>query len=287
MQNIGAVILAAGGSSRFGQPKQLLPFRGKTLVRTIIDAACEAGCSPVVVVIGSNGETIHPEVAHANVLEARNTNWRSGIGSSMRSGVQALISHAPDVEAILLLVCDQPAVNVPFIERLIATHETTKKDVIASSYAETVGVPALFNRSFFEELLSLDDETGAKSVIPVRSVPSPTVFLLSEFAAGAFGAILNVAMAVVFVYAYTRARQSFFLILCLGALAFAVQNAYGATLVLAGLMHAQIFPPFVMRILTSMYVAITPVEFVSAESSAFTDRSSDAGVSACPAGLIV
>jgi len=101
----------------------------------------------------------------------------------MRSGVQALISHAPDVEAILLLVCDQPAVNVPFIERLIATHETTKKDVIASSYAETVGVPALFNRSFFEELLSLDDETGAKSVIPVRSVPSPTVFLLSEFAA--------------------------------------------------------------------------------------------------------
>ena len=90
-------------------------------------------------------------------------------------------------------------------------------------------------------------------------MPSPTVFLLSEFAAGAFGAVLNVAMAVVFVYAYTRARQSFFLILCLGALAFAVQNAYGATLVLAGLMHAQIFPPFVMRILTSMYVAITPV----------------------------
>ena len=84
------------------------------------------------------------------------------------------------------------------------------------------------------------------------------MFLLSEFAAGAFGAVLNVAMAVVFVYAYTRARQSFFLILCLGALAFAVQNAYGATLVLAGLMHAQIFQPFVMRILTSMY-AITPV----------------------------
>jgi molybdenum cofactor cytidylyltransferase len=165
MQNIGAVILAAGGSSRLGQPKQLLPFRGKTLVRTIIDAACEAGCLPVVVVIGSNGETIHPEVAHANVFEARNTNWRSGIGSSIRSGVQALISHAPDVEAILLLVCDQPAVNVPFIERLIATRETTKKDVIASSYADTVGVPALFNRSLFKELLSLDAETGAKSII--------------------------------------------------------------------------------------------------------------------------
>jgi molybdenum cofactor cytidylyltransferase len=165
MQNIGAVILAAGGSSRFGQPKQLLPFRGKTLIRTIIDAACEAGCSPVVVVIGGNGETIHPEVAHANVLEIRNTNWQRGIGSSIRSGVQALTDHAATVEAILLLVCDQPAVNAPFIERLIATREATKKDIVASSYADTVGVPALFNRSLFKELLSLGDDGGAKSII--------------------------------------------------------------------------------------------------------------------------
>jgi len=165
MQKIGAVILAAGGSSRFGQPKQLLPFRGKTLVRTIIDATCEAGCSPVVVVIGSNGEAIHAELAHANVLEVRNTSWRSGIGSSIRSGVRALTGHAPNVEAILLLVCDQPAVNAPFIERLIETRETTKKDVVACSYADTVGVPALFNRSLFKELLSLGDDGGAKSII--------------------------------------------------------------------------------------------------------------------------
>jgi len=165
MQNIGAVILAAGESSRFGQPKQLLPFRGKTLVRTIIDAACEAGCAPVVVIIGSNSETIHAELAHANVLEVRNTNWRSGIGSSIRSGVRALTGHAPDVQAILLLVCDQPAVNAPFIERLIATHQASKKDVVASSYGDTVGVPALFNRSLFKELLSLGDDSGAKSII--------------------------------------------------------------------------------------------------------------------------
>jgi molybdenum cofactor cytidylyltransferase len=161
----GAVILAAGGSSRFGQPKQLLQFRGKTLVRTIINAACEAGCSPVVVVIGSNGEKVHPELANANVMEVRNANWQRGIGSSIRSGVQALISHAPDVEAILLLVCDQPAVSAPFIELLISTREATKKDIVASSYADTVGVPAVFNRFLFKELLALGDESGAKSII--------------------------------------------------------------------------------------------------------------------------
>ena len=122
-------------------------------------------CSPVVVVIGSNGEKIRPELAHGNVREVRNTKWQRGIGSSIRSGVEALTGHAPDLEALVLLVCDQPAVNARVIEGLIAMHETTKKEIVASNYADTVGVPALFNRSFFERLLSLGDEAGAKSII--------------------------------------------------------------------------------------------------------------------------
>ena len=93
----------------------------------------------------------------------------------------------------------------------------------------------------------------------VKSMPSPTVFLLSEFAAGVFGVILNVVIAGVFVYAYTRSRQTFFLVLWLSSLAFAVQNAYGATLVLSGLMHAQFFSSSVARVLTSLYAAITPL----------------------------
>ena len=165
MQKIGGVILAAGESSRFGQPKQLLPFRGKTLVRTVIDAAREGRCSPIVVVIGSNSEKVQQELAHADVVNVENKNWQSGIGSSIRTGVQALISQVPDVEAILLLVCDQPAVNAQFIERLIATREATKKNIVASSYANTVGVPAIFDRSLFKELLALGDESGAKSII--------------------------------------------------------------------------------------------------------------------------
>ena len=165
MQKIGAVILAAGSSSRIGQPKQLLSLRGKTLVRVCIDTASEAGCSPVVVVIGSDSEKVRLELADANSIEVRNTNWQRGIGSSIRTGVQSLMNHAPDLEAILLLVCDQPAINARFIERLIATHEATKKDIVASAYADTLGVPALFDRSLFKELLSIGDEAGAKSII--------------------------------------------------------------------------------------------------------------------------
>lgn len=165
MQKIGAVILAAGNSSRIGQPKQLLSLRGKTLVRVCIDAASEAGCSPVVVVIGSDSEKVRLELADANSIEVRNTNWQRGIGSSIRSGVQSLMNHAPDLEAILLLVCDQPAINARFIERLIAARDATKKDIVASSYADTVGVPALFDRSLLKQLLSIGDEAGAKSII--------------------------------------------------------------------------------------------------------------------------
>jgi molybdenum cofactor cytidylyltransferase len=164
-KRIGAVILAAGGSSRLGQPKQLLPFRGKTLVRIVVDAACEAGCSPIVAVIGSDAEKIGPDLADTSIIKVRNTNWQRGIGGSIRIGVEGMIAHAPDVEAILLLVSDQPAVNARTIKGLVAMHEATRRDIAASRYAGTLGVPALFDRSFFEELLSLDDESGAKSII--------------------------------------------------------------------------------------------------------------------------
>jgi molybdenum cofactor cytidylyltransferase len=161
----GAIILAAGESSRLGQPKQLLSFHGKTLVRSVVDAAHQAGCSPIVLVTGNDSEKLHRELAHADVVEVRNVDWQRGIGSSIRSGLQALRDQAPDVEATFLLACDQPAVNARLIERMISTHLTTKKDIVASSYADTVGIPAFFHRSLFEDLLSLGDEAGAKSII--------------------------------------------------------------------------------------------------------------------------
>jgi molybdenum cofactor cytidylyltransferase len=162
-KRIGAVILAAGGSSRFGQPKQL--FRGRSLVRRIIDAACEAGCSPVVVVTRSEDEKLHSESDRAGVVIVQNHQWSRGIGSSIRCGIEALTNCSRDIAASVLLVCDQPAVDARVIQSLIALRETTRKSIVASSYADTVGVPALFTRCIFEELLSLGDKAGAKSIV--------------------------------------------------------------------------------------------------------------------------
>jgi molybdenum cofactor cytidylyltransferase len=192
MQNIGAVILAAGESSRFGRPKQLIQFGGQSLVRRIVDAADEAGCSPIIVVVGDDDEKnaiqsphLHPlplprgeaipdgtladliqcELEQTPAKIVKNRNWRAGIGTSICVGVQGLIDNEPTVETIVLLVCDQPFVDAEVIKKLIALQVQTKRAILASSYSDTLGVPALFDRSCFQELLALDDQSGAKKII--------------------------------------------------------------------------------------------------------------------------
>src|SRR6266576_3774033 len=154
MPNIGAVILAAGESSRLGQPKQLVQFRGKSLVSRAIDAAIEAGCSPITIVLGSDSKKIEDELAGTGVAIVINESWRAGIGTSIRAGAQNLLSQAPNLEAIVLLVCDQPFVDARVIKGLIELRQKTDKSIVASAYSGTLGVPALFDRSCFQELLA-------------------------------------------------------------------------------------------------------------------------------------
>src|SRR3981081_388645 len=106
---IAAVILAAGGSSRFALPKQLVQFRGKSLLRRIVDATAEAKCSPVVVVIGSETEKSRDELAGASAIAVETEEWDCGIGTSIRAGVQGGIDNA--TKATVLLTCDQPLVE--------------------------------------------------------------------------------------------------------------------------------------------------------------------------------
>jgi molybdenum cofactor cytidylyltransferase len=163
--SIGAVILAAGASSRMGTPKQLLEYGGQTLVRRAALAAQGAGCNPVVVVTGAHAEQLEKELHGLNLREANNPEWESGIGSSIRAGIHAVVKANEKVTALVLMLCDQPFVTSDVLRGLLTAHRETGREIVASSYGETIGVPALFGKAFFAELDRLESGAGAKQVI--------------------------------------------------------------------------------------------------------------------------
>ncbi|HEV2802295.1 MAG TPA: nucleotidyltransferase family protein [Pyrinomonadaceae bacterium] len=164
-ERVGAVVLAAGSSSRMGVPKQTLQFRGQSLLRRTALAALDAGCRPVVVVTGAHAEQSRGELRGLNVLEVLNGLWETGMASSVRTGVEGLVGAEPEVAAVVLMLCDQPYVNADVVSALIEAHRATRKPVVASEYGGSFGVPALFTRALFAELSRLEGAAGAKQVI--------------------------------------------------------------------------------------------------------------------------
>ena len=164
-RGIGAIILAAGSSSRMGSPKQALQFRGRSLLRRAALAALGAGCRPVIVVTGAYSELSRREFEGLDVREVLNTLWETGMASSIRAGVEALVSADARADAAVLLLCDQPYVTAEVISGLIAAHRATGRLVVASTYGGSFGVPALFSRTLFAELARLEGAGGAKQVI--------------------------------------------------------------------------------------------------------------------------
>ena len=163
--NVGAVILAAGSSSRMGTPKQVLQFEGSSLLKRVTLAALGARCRPVVVVTGAHAELCRRELEGFDVHEAFNASWETGMASSVRTGIECLVNLEANIAGTALLLCDQPHVTSDIISTLAATHHATGKPIIASAYAGTFGVPALFSRTLFAQLTQLEGTSGAKEII--------------------------------------------------------------------------------------------------------------------------
>jgi molybdenum cofactor cytidylyltransferase len=163
--SIAVIILAAGRSARLGSPKQLLSYRGKTLLQHSIDTALESMASQILVVLGSKKDSIKKEIEQTQIFILENSSWESGMASSISCGITNLQIIAPETEAVILMVCDQPFVNAKLLNNLITKHKDSKQSIVASSYANTLGTPALFHKSLFVELLALQGESGAKSLI--------------------------------------------------------------------------------------------------------------------------
>lgn len=162
---ISIILLAAGSSSRMGQSKQLLEVNGTPLLLLSVRAALESGAQSVNVILGSN-ELAHREIIRNQPVSViSNHYWKSGMGSSIKAGLNHIVRKYSDTEAVIIMVCDQPSINAAHLRGLMSAYKISRSPIVASAYSKTAGVPALFSRAFFSNILMLKDEQGAKKII--------------------------------------------------------------------------------------------------------------------------
>ncbi|MCW1926369.1 nucleotidyltransferase family protein [Luteolibacter arcticus] len=159
---IGAVILAAGKASRFGAPKQLLEIEGESLIDRACRTALEAGCEPVLRVLGAHAEAILERPCPEGVETLVHPGWEEGMGSSLAAGVKRLLELSPDLEAVLVMLADQPMVSADLLEEMKGG--LCAATIVMCDHGEATGPPALFSKLHFEELMALHGDRGAKAV---------------------------------------------------------------------------------------------------------------------------
>jgi molybdenum cofactor cytidylyltransferase len=167
MQRIGLTVLAAGSSSRLGQPKQLLHFQGQTLLRRAAETAAASGCEPLVLVTGALHDELLPEVAGLPFYVVRNEDWKEGMSTSIHAGLDVLEiqTEADPLDAVIVMLCDQPLLTAEVLRQLIAQFQTTNQPLVACEYGSTRGVPTLFSRALFPALHALQGSVGARELL--------------------------------------------------------------------------------------------------------------------------
>ena len=163
MTNISLLLLAAGSSTRMGQSKQLLKIGDESLLAHSAAIAI-ASRLRTIVVLGANEAEHRKAIASLQVDLVSNTNWKNGMGGSIKAGLKHLLKSTPLTEAVIVMVCDQPLLRTIHLEKLKTRYESSGKRIIASLYSGTPGVPALFHNSLFSEIMDLPDDVGAKKI---------------------------------------------------------------------------------------------------------------------------
>ncbi|GEN75417.1 nucleotidyltransferase family protein [Chryseobacterium hagamense] len=156
------IILAAGNSSRLGEPKQLLTYKGKSLLRHTADEASLV-TSKVLIVTGEENPEIAEQLTGFHCIP--NENWAEGMASSLKTGLQETLQRFPETVQFIFTVCDQPFISASVFKALIEKKNTSPKGIVASAYADTLGVPVLFSSSYLKELFNLNGQEGARKLI--------------------------------------------------------------------------------------------------------------------------
>ncbi|NJX14222.1 nucleotidyltransferase family protein [Tamlana crocina] len=164
--NIVLVILAAGGAKRMGEPKQLLPWQGKTLIEYAIEKALEVHVKNVVVVLGANHSVIKNEIKNYPVEIIVNSEWNRGLGSSISRAVSNLMYVVPNFDGAMFVLADQPFVTSEYLKQMLEHFQPNSKQILTTNYNDgKLGVPTIFDYCYFEELSNLSEDKGANTII--------------------------------------------------------------------------------------------------------------------------
>ena len=161
------VILAAGGASRIGMPKQLLLYRSRPLVWHVASAALAAGLSPVYVVLGAFEPQVRSALGGLPVAFVHNTAWESGQSSSMKAGLLALPKQTG---AVIFLLADQPKVPLGLLKTLVEQHALTLAPILAPLIDGQRANPVLFDRLTFEDLMRVQGDVGGRAIFSAYPV---------------------------------------------------------------------------------------------------------------------
>lgn len=164
--NIPAIVLAAGASSRLGQPKQMLQIDGETLLARAIRLAQEGGAVPVLAVLGAHSDLTFTEAQNAEAIPIINEVWQRGIASSIHAGLGMLKMVGPNAPGVLLMTCDQPQLSAEHLGRVLGMFRAQPDAaIVASAYGGTIGTPAVFPRGVFPQLRALEGDRGARAIL--------------------------------------------------------------------------------------------------------------------------
>jgi molybdenum cofactor cytidylyltransferase len=161
LERVAAVILAAGGSSRLGEPKQLLQWRGKTFIEHVISIAEQAGLEPIIIVAGAHSDRVTQVVSSQKVQIVINSAWEKGQSTSIRAGLENL---SKEIGAVVFLLVDQPQVSPRLVQTLRDAHAGTLAPIIAPQINGQRGNPVLFDRVTFPELMNLEGDIGGRAL---------------------------------------------------------------------------------------------------------------------------
>lgn len=162
MKKIAGVLLAAGGSTRFGRPKQLLDWNGVPLVTHVLDTAAAAGLEPLTVVLGCEAQAVQSALQGRSFRPVMNWRWEQGLSTSVQAGLSAL---PPDVDGAVLLLCDQPLLTADLLRQLVARFRESEAPIVHPVHNDQQRTPVLFARSLFAEVSSVTGDQGGRDVI--------------------------------------------------------------------------------------------------------------------------